>query len=240
MPTLFISDLHLSPARPEVTEQFLTFLEREAYDSEALYILGDLFEAWLGDDDPDAHNRQVIKAMRKYTDTGRAGFFLRGNRDFLVGERFCDETGFTLLKEINIINLYGDRVLIMHGDELCTDDHEYQKFRRIVRNPYFKRLSDAAPIWLRKKVGGKMRNASQQKTPLKSDAITDVNQAAVENMMRMHDTKILLHGHTHRPAIHHFSIDGEPATRIVLGDWYEQGSVLAWGPERYELNSLTY
>jgi UDP-2,3-diacylglucosamine hydrolase len=240
MPTLFISDLHLDPARPEVTQHFLTFLEREAYDSEALYILGDLFEAWLGDDDPDAHNRQVVEAMRKYTDTGRAGFFLRGNRDFLVGERFCDETGFKLLKEINVINLYGKRVLLMHGDELCTDDHEYQKFRRIVRNPFFKRLSDAAPIWLREKVGGKMRAASQQKTPLKSDAITDVNQAAVEKMMRAHDTKILLHGHTHRPAVHHFSIDGEPATRIVLGDWYEQGSVLAWNPERYELNSLTY
>jgi len=241
MTTLFISDLHLHKSRPKATRCFLEFLRQAETESTALYILGDLFEAWLGDDDPDPHNRSVIAALKRYTDTGMPCYFTRGNRDFLIGQRFCRETGVKLLPETTVIDLHGQQVLIMHGDELCTDDHEYQRYRKIVRHPLFKFFSDAAPMWLRRRIGDKLRRTSQDKSPLKPAEITDVNQATVEYFMTDHGVTTLLHGHTHRPDIHEFSTEhGESARRIVLGDWYTQGSVLKWDEKDCKLFRLSY
>jgi UDP-2,3-diacylglucosamine hydrolase len=240
MTTLFISDLHLHSSRPEVTRCFVEFLRHAENESVALYILGDLFEAWLGDDDPDSHNRSVIDALKQYTNSGKPCYFARGNRDFLIGQRFCRETGIELLPETTVIDMYGHSVLIMHGDELCTDDHEYQKYRSFVRHPLFKLVSDVAPMWLRRRIGSGLRSASQKKLPLKPVEITDVNPDSVARFMRENGVTILLHGHTHRPGIHELLTDNGTATRIVLGDWYTQGSVLEWTPDGYELRRINY
>ena len=240
MTTLFISDLHLDAGRPEVTASFLRFLDEAAARADRLYILGDLFEAWLGDDDPEPHNREVIAALRRYTRDGREAFFTRGNRDFLAGRRFCRETGASMLEPETVIDLEGRRALVLHGDELCTDDEEYQRYRRVVRHPLFKIISDLAPLSVRRRVGGKLRSESQAKSPKKPDAITDVNQQSVEDALRRHGVDLMIHGHTHRPAVHRFELDGTSATRIVLGDWYTQGSVLEWKAGDFELQSIDF
>lgn len=238
MTTLFISDLHLDPSRPEVTNCFLKFLEEAPETVEALYILGDLFEVWIGDDDPDPHSRKVIEALQKFTRARRPSYFIRGNRDVLAGRRFCLESRTQLLNETTVIDMHGDRVLLVHGDELCTDDHAYQRFRRHARSPTWRALFLAMPLAVRRWISVRLRKGSNAMTTLKPEEITDVNQEAVENIMREHRVRILLHGHTHRPGIHQFTLDGRPATRIVLGDWYTQGSVLYWGPAGPELRTL--
>jgi UDP-2,3-diacylglucosamine hydrolase len=238
MSTLFISDLHLDPSRPEVTECFLRFLEDAAEKADALYILGDLFEVWIGDDDPDPHHRTVIEALRKFTTARRPCYFMRGNRDVLIGRQFCTQSAAQLLDETTVIDLYGDRILLLHGDELCTDDHAYQKFRRQARSPTWRALFLSMPLGLRRWFSTRIRKRSTEMTAQKPEEITDVNQDAVDDVIREHRVKVLLHGHTHRPGFHQFKVDGRPATRIVLGAWYEQGSVLEWGPEGPELRIL--
>ncbi len=231
MTTLFISDLHLQAARPDITERFSTFLRREAMQAEALYILGDLFEAWIGDDDPDPHNVAVQQAMREVTDAGIAGYFMHGNRDFLIGEAFAERTGFTLLADPVVHDMYGTPVLLSHGDAWCTDDVEYQAFRRQSRDPAWQRHVLAMPIEQRRALAGRAREESRAAMVDKAEDIMDVNAGAVAAAMREAGVTTLVHGHTHRPAVHEFVLDGDPATRIVLGDWYEQGTVLRWEPD---------
>ena len=224
--TLFISDLHLHSNRPDINQLFLQFLEQEASTADALYILGDLFEFWIGDDDIDGEYHEVIQALRQLTNTGVPVYFMRGNRDFLIGECFAEQTGCTLLDDPTVIELYGERVLLMHGDTLCTDDVEYQAFRDEVRTAAWQERVLAIGLEERVNYFQTLREASQKSIQEKPQAIMDVNQGAVEAAMSDAQVTTLIHGHTHRPDTHHFSLDGQPAKRIVLGDWYEHGSVL--------------
>ena len=226
MTTLFISDLHLEPTRPAITTLFLDFLEQRARRAEALYILGDLFEAWIGDDDDADIGRTVAAALRTLTDQGVPTFFLHGNRDFLLGERFAAASGIQLLPESMVIELGGERVLLLHGDTLCTDDVEYQAFRTQVRDPAWQARTLALPLAQRRALAGQLRETSRQATRQKAADITDANPTAVDQALRAHGVHRLIHGHTHRPALHDWTLDGQAARRAVLGDWYDQGSVL--------------
>ena len=226
MTTLFISDLHLDASRPKITELFLEFLQGKVRSAEALYILGDFFEVWLGDDDPDAHHALVMGALRKLTDSGVPVYFMHGNRDFLIGAIFAQRTGVQLLADPAVIELSGIPTLLMHGDTLCTDDVEYQNFRKFVRDPARQKAFLATPLADRRAFVAHTRAASGLSTAQKSQDIMDVNQQAVEQVMRQYNVTRLIHGHTHRPAVHKFQSDGKEKTRIVLGDWYNQGSIL--------------
>lgn len=239
MTTLFISDLHLDPARPDISARFFTFLSSKATNVEALYILGDLFEAWIGDDDPEPQKRKVIDALKATSDRGVACFFTHGNRDFLIGKRFEQETGCALLDDPTVISLYGDRVLVMHGDLLCTDDVAYQAFRRTVRDPHWQRQFLAMSVDDRIAYAERAREGSRQHIERAANEIMDVNQGTVDRFMAKYDVDLLLHGHTHRPAIHHFMLDRRERTRIVLGDWYEQGSFVWWDEGGFKLEALT-
>jgi UDP-2,3-diacylglucosamine hydrolase len=238
MSTLFISDLHLDPARPDITGQALDFLGREAQGADALYILGDLFEAWVGDDDPEPEKRRVIEALRRLAEGGLPCHFMHGNRDFLVGDGFAAASGCRLLADPTVVEIHGTPVLLMHGDTLCTDDHDYQAFRRMVRNPDWQRVMLARPLPERLALARHLRETSAVSMAGKPVEIMDVNQDAVIAAMREHGVYTLLHGHTHRPAVHRFELDGRDALRIVLGDWYTQGSVLVWDADGFELLTL--
>lgn len=236
--TLFISDLHLDPGDPAVVRQFHAFLETEARRADALYILGDLFEAWLGDDDPDPLARGVVAALRALTDAGVPCFVMHGNRDFLIGGRFCRESGATLLEDGTVVDLYGERVLLMHGDALCTDDVSYQRLRRIVRNPVVRWIFRLMTLEQRRALARKMRAGSREHVGMTAPEIMDVNSAAVAQVFRGAGVRTLIHGHTHRPAVHELEVDGAPSRRIVLGDWYSQGSVLEWSRESVSLRTM--
>ncbi|TPV29508.1 UDP-2,3-diacylglucosamine diphosphatase [Pantoea anthophila] len=221
--TLFIADLHLCQEEPAITAGFLHFLQREAPHCDALYILGDLFEAWIGDDDPNPLHQQVAGALRALP---VPVYFIHGNRDFLVGRRFARASGMTLLPEEQVLTLYGHRLLIMHGDTLCTDDAGYLRFRAKVHNPWIQRLFLALPLWVRKRIAARMRADSKQANQHKSQSIMDVNQDAVVATMQRHQVPLLIHGHTHRPAIHTLTLQGETAQRAVLGAWHSRGSMI--------------
>lgn len=238
MSTLFISDLHLEPTRPAITALFLTFLERRAKQAEALYILGDLFEAWIGDDDDSELGQTVVAGLRALNESGVPVFFLHGNRDFLLGERFAAASGIQLLPESWVIQLVGEPVLLLHGDTLCTDDVEYQNFRAQVRDPAWQARTLALPLTQRRALASQLRETSRQATQRKATDITDVNPNEVGRVMREHGLARLIHGHTHRPAIHDWILDGRPARRVVLGDWWEQGSVLECDAMGWRLESL--
>jgi UDP-2,3-diacylglucosamine hydrolase len=235
---LFISDLHLDSARPDVTDQFLAFLDSAGKDADALYILGDLFEAWVGDDDPDPEKRRVVDALAQLASGGPRCFFMRGNRDFLTGTKFASQARVRILPDPSVVQLYGRRVLLMHGDTLCTDDAEYQAFRRRVRDPAWQQQFLAQPIARRLAMAGEARDASRRHTGSAPAAIMDVNEQAVVEVLRTTGADTLIHGHTHRPGVHTHRVDGREATRIVLGDWYEQGSVLRWHRTGYSLDAL--
>jgi UDP-2,3-diacylglucosamine hydrolase len=239
--TLFISDLHLDGERPDITAQFLEFLEREARHAQALYILGDLFEAWIGDDDPDPDKRRVIAALRSLTRSGVPVYFIHGNRDFLIGRRFAAETGVQLLRDPTSIQLYGKRVLLMHGDTLCIDDPDYQRLRRIVRNPLVQFILRRLTLGQRLKLAARMRAGSKAHIASMDKAapqIMDVNQDEVRRTFQHQPIDFIVHGHTHRPAIHEVCLADRTVTRIVLGDWYEQGSVLRWNERGFALAGL--
>ncbi|MFH7564243.1 UDP-2,3-diacylglucosamine diphosphatase [Oceanimonas smirnovii] len=232
--TLFIADLHLSPGRPDITAAFLAFMETEASKADALYVLGDLFEFWVGDDEPSELNRQVAAAFRAC----RAPvYYIHGNRDFMIGRRFAAEANITLLPEHKVIDLYGTPTLIMHGDTLCIDDVGYQRYRRITRLRWLQWLFLRLPLTKRLGIADGIRGKSAESKQDKSITIMDVNQGEVERQMRKAGVQRLIHGHTHRPAIHDLELDGRPARRIVLGDWYTQGSVLRVTRECAELQS---
>jgi UDP-2,3-diacylglucosamine hydrolase len=224
--TLFISDLHLSGERPDIIKLFLDFLQQEAAGSEALYILGDLFEAWIGDDYVEPALAPVIDAFAALTSTGVPLFVMAGNRDFLMGNEFEQQTGCRLLPDPSIIDLYGTPTLLMHGDTLCTDDVDYQQLRQRFRDPEWQQQFLATPVEQRLTFAQQARNESREATRLKSEVIMDVNADAVASAFTEHGVSHLIHGHTHRPNTHHLTVDSRQCTRIVLGDWYQQGSVL--------------
>lgn len=238
MTTLFISDLHLEGDRPEIGQQFVEFLDGEARTADALYILGDLFESWVGDDDPNPHYANMKAAIRALSDTGVPVYFMHGNRDFMIGGRFAAETGVTILPDPSPLTLHGKRVLLSHGDALCTDDAEYQQVRQMTRDPEWQAMMRARPLAERLAFAADARAKSQQRNATLAEEIMDVNQQAVEATVAAHGVDILLHGHTHRPAIHTFEVDGREYKRIVLGDWYEQGSVLRWDENGYSLDEM--
>jgi UDP-2,3-diacylglucosamine hydrolase len=236
--TLFISDLHIDASRPGIIEQFLSFLQAEARNATALYILGDLFESWIGDDAPDPAQSAAIAGLSALTSSGVPCFVMHGNRDFLLSRQFCDMSGAQLLPDPLIVTLYGEPVLLMHGDALCTDDRAYQRLRATVRDLDWQRQFLTLSIDARRTLAGAARAGSQAHTKAMEHAITDVNAESVATALRAAGTPILLHGHTHRPAIHALEVDERPRTRIVLGDWYDQGSVLRWDHDGPELRSL--
>jgi UDP-2,3-diacylglucosamine hydrolase len=236
--TLLISDLHLDPSAPGIARQFVDFLRGEARAARALYILGDLFEAWLGDDDPDPAARAIVAELRALHDARVPTYFMHGNRDFLIGARFAAETGCTLLEDGTVVDLHGERVLLMHGDALCTADTSYQRLRRILRNPLTLFMLRHLGLESRRKLGRKLRTGSQMHVGATAAAIMDVTPSEVVDSLRHARVNTLVHGHTHRPAIHSLEVDGRPARRIVLGDWYTQGSVLEWRDDGVELRTL--
>ncbi len=226
--TLFISDLHLCASRPHITLAFLQFLQTNASQAKALYILGDLFEYWAGDDDiEDSHIQPIIAAFNGLANAGVNVYFMHGNRDFLIAEGFCNAASIKLLRDPTLIDLYGKRALLSHGDDLCTDDIAYQDFRRQVRNETWQANFLSLPLQARKKQIEAIRLRSEQEKLQKTAQIMDVNQIAVEKLLAGYDyPELLIHGHTHRPYQHQIQLDGHTITRWVLGDWYEQGSYL--------------
>ncbi len=240
MTVAFISDLHLDASRPEATAAFLNFLRGPALELERLYILGDLFEYWIGDDDPNPHNRAVTRALHDYTQQQPRCYFLPGNRDFMIGVGFMRETGLQPLDDPCVVEVHGTSLLISHGDIYCIDDTAYQRFRRFSHNPLILMFYRALPFSLRRRLVDKARDESRAQKANKSAEIMDVNQSAIEGSMRKFGVTTLLHGHTHRPAEHSFSLDGNAATRIVLGDWYDSGPVLYWDAAGRRTAKLDY
>jgi UDP-2,3-diacylglucosamine hydrolase len=236
--TLFISDLHLDRDRPQILALFEHFLREDAPGADALYILGDLFEYWIGDDDTAPHLAGIAAALRTLAGKGVPIHFAHGNRDFLLGEDFALRTGMSLLPEETVVDLYGRRALLMHGDSLCTDDHEYMAFRRMVRDTAWQAAFLARPLESRRAEAEAMRERSRENGRAKPPEITDVSPPAVTEALRRHGVDLLIHGHTHRPAIHEISVDGRPAQRVVLADWYETGGVLRVTPEGMRLETI--
>lgn len=240
MATLFVSDLHLDPSRPAATELFGRFLDGEARNADALYILGDLFEAWVGDDDPSPAGAGVAARIRALADSGVPVFFIRGNRDFLLGEEYAKRSGMAILPDPAVVMLQGEPTLILHGDLLCTDDTAYQQVRAQTRDPRWQEQFLSQPLDARLAFAVQARTASKARygelvASGQSETITDVAPEAVQEWFRRYGVRRMIHGHTHRPAIHD---EGDGNTRIVLGDWYEQGSVLRVDATGIDLASL--
>jgi len=238
MTRLFVSDVHLDAGAPEATEQFLAFLATEGARAQALYILGDLFEAWVGDDDADPEKERVCAALRTLSTRGVACFALHGNRDFLLGAGFSARSGCRLLRDPVVAQFDAERVLLTHGDALCTDDHSYQELRSVVRDPAWQRRYLALPRSHRELLADEVRAGSRRHTARTVPYIMDVNAAAVAAAFRAAQVRRMIHGHTHRPGVHQVEVDGAPAQRIVLGAWYEQGSYLVCEAGGYELREL--
>ncbi len=230
MSTLFISDLHLCGERPEINEIFFGFLRERVPGSGALYILGDLFEYWAGDDDlAEPLHAEIARALRRVSDSGVPLHFMHGNRDFLVGPEFARVTGARLLQDPAIVDLYGIPTLLMHGDTLCTDDVKYQAFRTQVRDPAWQTDFLAKPLAARKAMIENIREQSAREVKEKPPEIMDVNLDAVADAFRRSGCSRMIHGHTHRPAHHVHEVDGQSCERWVLTDWYERGGYLEVG-----------
>ena len=238
MTTLFISDLHLDDRRPETTVLLQEFLQQEAATAQALYILGDLFEFWLGDDVPTKCSESVAGSLTQLHDQGVACYFMHGNRDFLLQEIYAKRTGMKLLPEEHVVDLYGEQVLLMHGDSMCTDDIPYQQFRSLVRDPAWQQDFLSRTPAERLQIALQARDASAEHKGSVDMQIMDVNQDQVIAAFERHGVHRMIHGHTHRPARHDLHIKGESAERIVLGDWYTQGSVLRVKNGNYDLSTL--
>jgi UDP-2,3-diacylglucosamine hydrolase len=223
---LLISDLHLEEQRPDISRAFVHFLQTRAREAEALYILGDFFEVWVGDDGMSPFQRDIAHALRELSDAGTRIFLMHGNRDFLIGRAFCREAGCTLLKEPSIVQFNGEPVLLMHGDSLCTLDVGYMKLRRLLRNPLSLFILRNLPLSTRHKLARKLRSESRAQTSMKACEIIDVTPDEVPRIMAKHGVRTLIHGHTHRPAVHELQVNGQTARRIVLGDWDKQGWAL--------------
>ncbi|MCD1126627.1 UDP-2,3-diacylglucosamine diphosphatase [Jinshanibacter sp. LJY008] len=230
MTTLFIADLHLSDHEPTITAGFLAFLQREAVHADALYILGDLFEFWIGDDDPNELHDNIANALSQLHDKGVPCYFIHGNRDFLIGKNFAKRSKMVLLPEESVIDVYGQKMLIMHGDTLCIDDPGYLRFRRYIHNTIIQKIFLSLPLFLRQKIAGKLRRQSKRSNRTKSSLMMDVNPLAVIKALKDHQVIHMIHGHTHRPAIHDMTIGRRLSQRVVLGAWHDNGSVLRIDP----------
>ncbi|WP_317928773.1 UDP-2,3-diacylglucosamine diphosphatase [Halioxenophilus sp. WMMB6] len=235
MSTLFISDLHLDESRPQITKAFLRFLFNQASKADALYILGDLFEAWIGDDDDSEFVLHIKEAINRYAAAGVPTYFLHGNRDFLIGERFAEETGITLLNESTVVNLYDTPVLLMHGDTLCTTDSEYLEFRAQVRSPAWQAQVLSQPLAVRREMAKQLRAQSKSMNAMKAEDIMDVTPSEVVAQMQAEHVTKLIHGHTHRPNRHIVDLGTSQGERIVLGDWGDQGWYLNVEPDQWSL-----
>jgi UDP-2,3-diacylglucosamine hydrolase len=222
MSILFISDLHLSETQPQITEIFLRFLETTAREAEALYILGDFFEVWVGDDEKTALQVKIAEALSTLKDHHVPVYFMHGNRDFLIGKRFARRANLRLLPDPSVIAPYGRNVLLVHGDAFCTDDLSYQRFRRKARNPLYQKLFLMLPLFLRRRIAHSMRRASTNYINAAEHHIMDVNQDKLLRLAKQHDCNLIIHGHTHRPAVH----QKEGITRAVLSDWHDHGHYL--------------
>ena len=235
MCTLFIADLHLSEHEPAITAGFLRFLQEQAIHANALYILGDFFDFWIGDDDPNPLHQRIAQALMALKNAGVPCYFIHGNRDFLIGSRFAKESGMTLLPQEKVLEIEQHRILILHGDTLCTDDDAYQRYRNTVHNKFIPRLFLLLPLTILLRIAKKMRSRSQSSNQYKSEAIMDVNAQAVINTFKQFNTQWMIHGHTHRPAIHTVDIDGKPHYRGVLGAWHTEGSMFKVTSDKIEL-----
>jgi UDP-2,3-diacylglucosamine hydrolase len=224
--SLFISDLHLAPERPEIIRLFERFVDQVAVHADTLYILGDFLEYWIGDDDKAVGLEPVFSALIRLHQAGTTVRFMHGNRDFLIGKKLASRNHFEIVDDPFLDKLDNQAVVLMHGDLLCTDDIAYQNFRRKVRNRTAQRIFLLLPLFLRDRIAKSLRGTSEKATSYKTEAIMDVNQQAVEDTMRNAGANVLIHGHTHRPGIHELVVDDKKAKRIVLGDWYQDGNYL--------------
>ena len=235
MTAWFASDLHLDPDTPQIAERFTRFLAGPVRGARSLFLLGDLFEAWIGDDDPEPAHREVIAAIADVAATGTLVYVMRGNRDFMIGERFCADSGAVLLDDPAILHVGSGRLLLSHGDGLCVDDRAYQKLRALVRDPSLRGAFSRLPIEARRRLASEAREGSREHLANASDYITDVNQPAVESIMVGADVPIMIHGHTHRPGVHRFRSDGVERIRVVLGAWHDEAHVVRWDDAGWEL-----
>ncbi|KAF3977942.1 MAG: UDP-2,3-diacylglucosamine diphosphatase [Methylococcales symbiont of Iophon sp. n. MRB-2018] len=236
---IFISDLHISLEKTEITRRFLSFLKNQATTASAVYILGDLFDAWIGDDDNTPPNKRIKKQLKQLTDAGTRVYLQQGNRDFLLGQRFCSETGVALLGDYAVIELYGIKTLLTHGDLLCTDDISYQAFRIKSHSDKWKNNVLSKPLLMRLLAARWYRFRSHLHKKKKSQDIMDVNQQTVIEVMKQNHCFRLIHGHTHRPAIHDFYIEQSPAQRFVLADWKKDSAqFLRWNKDGYVIENL--
>lgn len=234
--TLVIADLHLSPDRPDISQCFYDFLKVEAGKHDALYILGDLFEYWIGDDDLNEFTLATAKAIKTFSEQTPV-FYCHGNRDFMLGKKYAKRCGMELFPESKTVNVYGHSVLFMHGDQLCLDDVDYQKFRKKSRTWWWKGIMGALPLSTRRKIAEKIRQKSKESQKQKSLDIMDVSPPEVLRVMNQEKVEWLIHGHTHRPNIHELEGDKK---RLVVGDWYTQGSVLTITEDSHQLISLPF
>ncbi|WP_296253396.1 UDP-2,3-diacylglucosamine diphosphatase [Pseudomonas sp. UBA4194] len=237
---LLISDLHLQEERPDITRAFLAFLGGRARAAEALYILGDFFEAWIGDDAMSPYQSSICEALRALSDSGTKIFLMHGNRDFLLGRAFCRQAGCTLLKDPTVVRLNDEPVLLMHGDSLCTRDEGYMRLRRVLRNPLTLFILRHLPLSTRHKLARKLRSESRAQTRMKANDIVDVTPDEVPRVMLQHGVSTLIHGHTHRPAIHKLQVGDLAARRIVLGDWDRQGWALQVDEQGFNLAAFDF
>lgn len=237
---LLISDLHLEEQRPDITRAFLDLLDGRARGAEALYILGDFFEAWIGDDAMSPFQLSICQALRTLSDSGTQIFLMHGNRDFMIGRRFCKAAGCTLLADPSVVQLNGEPVLLMHGDSLCTRDEAYMRMRRYLRNPLTLFVLRHLPLRTRHKLARKLRSESRTQTRMKANDIVDVTPDEVPRIMAQYGVHTLIHGHTHRPAIHKLQVGDEPAKRIVLGDWDKQGWALQVDEQGFHLAEFDF
>ena len=235
--TYFIADLHLAENRPDITACFLSFLQKEAPLAQSLYILGDLFEYWIGDDDKNAFVTEIASALKALSLTGTSIYYIHGNRDFLLGHRYAKQAGMTLLAEEEVIELYGQSIVIMHGDTLCTKDINYQAFRKKSRSWWWQFIIKNLPLFVRRNMAENYRKQSAEATALKSQDIMDVTDDEVIKCLERHNSQLLIHGHTHRPFVHNILVNQQSAQRIVLGDWYEQGAWLKFDPSGFALQN---
>lgn len=238
MSVLLISDLHLSEERPDITEAFLFFLKYKTEHCERLYILGDFFDVWVGDDGMGLFEQSIAGELKKLAEKGIEIYLMHGNRDFAIGLAFCQLANCTLLKDPTSTDFYGMPVLLSHGDFLCTQDIAYQRMRRLYRNPFVLFLLKCLPLNVRRYIGRKLRAKSRTNKKNKAASIMDVTPQAVVDLLENYNVQLLIHGHTHRPAVHELIANQKPAKRIVLGDWEPNGTILKVTPEHFELEKI--
>ncbi|OGT68566.1 MAG: UDP-2,3-diacylglucosamine diphosphatase [Gammaproteobacteria bacterium RIFCSPLOWO2_02_FULL_38_11] len=226
--TLFISDLHLEEENPKLTTVFLDFLKNHAGKTESLYILGDLFEVWIGDDDDTPFNQLIISALRAFSKSGSRLYFLPGNRDFLIGKKFCERAGCKLLSDPSMIELYGKPILLTHGDSLCTQDKKHMAFRKKTRNFFFKKFILFKSLKKRRELAKRIRQISKNHTQKSQDYLMDVTFSEIPVLLDKYHLATLIHGHTHRPSIEYFRHHSQWACRIVLSDWDKEAHALRY------------